>query len=147
MDIALLQELATWEEGVSPAETGDPLWKLHSYRIARYLLDCCLADIREAHPALHPQTVDQLRRSVASISANISEGYSRRTPTDRTRFYAYALGSTREAVVWYSSIREHLPESRVRHRVDLIAQVRRLILGMHAKVGRTGGWIPKPERG
>lgn len=145
MDIALLEELGRWEMGVSPAETGDPLWKLHAYRLSRYLLDSCLADIASAHPPLHAQSADQLRRSVASITANISEGYSRRTPNDRTRFYSYALGSVREATVWYMSVRAHLPADLVQRRIDVIAQLRRLVLGMHGSVGRTGGWRSRGE--
>ena len=146
MDITLLEELGRWETGVSPAETGDPLWKLHAYRTSRYLLDCCLTDLVEARPPLHAQTADQLRRAVASIGANIAEGYSRRTPNDRTRFYAYALGSVREATVWYLSIRAHLPSDRLQRRMDVIAQVRRLVLGVHGSVARTGGWKPREER-
>ena len=138
MDIELLAELATWEESVSPAETGDPLWKLHAYRVSRYLLDCCLTDIRDAAPPMHAQTVDQLRRAVASISANLSEGYSRRTPSERVRFYSYALGSIREATVWYTTVRAHMPSGRLQHRMALIAQVRRLLLGMLGSVNRAG---------
>jgi four helix bundle protein len=138
MDIELLAELAKWEESVSSAETGDPLSKLHAYRVSRYLLDCCLTDIRDAAPPMHPQTVDQLRRAVASISANLSEGYSRRTPNDRVRFYSYALGSVREATVWYTSVCAHLPSGRLQHRMDIIAQVRRLLLGVLGSVNRAG---------
>ena len=138
MDIALLEELGRWETSVSPAETGDPIWKLHAYRVARYLLDCSLTDIAESHPPMHAQSADQLRRSVTSISANLSEGFSRRTPHDRVRFYTYALGSLREATVWYLSVRPHLPADRVQRRIDLLAQLRRLVLGMHGEVSRRG---------
>ncbi len=143
MDLTLLEELGRWEEGVSPAETGDPLWKLHAYRVARYLLDRSLLDLREAAPPVHPQTADQLRRAAASISANLAEGYSRHTPADRVRFYSYALGSVREATVWYVSLRDHLPAERLEQRMTLLAQLRRLVLGMHANVSRTGGWTPR----
>lgn len=138
MDITRLEELAKWEESISPVERGDPLWKLHAYRLSRYLLDCGLADLREASPPIHPQTADQLRRAVASITANLSEGYSRRTPNDRVRFYSYALGSVRESVVWYLSIRSHLPAERVEHRITLIADIRRLLLGVLGSVNRSG---------
>jgi four helix bundle protein len=140
MDIALLSELAKWEETISAAETGDPLWKLHAYRVARYLLDACLADIRDGVPPIHPQTADQLRRAVGSIGANLSEGYSRRTPHDRVRFYSYALGSLREAAVWYLSVRAHLSAERLQQRLDLIAQLRRLVLGLHGNVSRGAPW-------
>jgi four helix bundle protein len=146
MDIALLAELAKWEVTVSPDETAGPLWKLHAYRVSRYLLDCCLFDIENADPPLHPQTSEQLRRAVASISANLAEGYSRRTPKDRLRFYAYALGSLREASVWYLTVRAHVSPALLRERLAVIGQLRRLVLGMHAGVSRTGGWVTRPER-
>ncbi|MBW7934167.1 MAG: four helix bundle protein [Gemmatimonadaceae bacterium] len=146
MDIALLSELAAWEATLSPADTADPLWKLHAYRVSRYLLDRCLVDIQKASPPLHVQTADQLRRATASVSANLAEGYSRRTANDRLRFYSYALGSLRETTVWYLSVRAHLPADALQARIDLIAQARRLVLGLHAHVARTGGWKPRIER-
>jgi four helix bundle protein len=139
MDIDFLAKLARWEETVSPAETGDPLWKLHAYRVARYLLDCSLSDLERATPTVHAATADQLRRAAASVSANVSEGFSRRTPNDRARFYAYALGSIRETMVWYTAVRAHLPPGRLQERLDEVAQLRRLILGLHANVSRSGG--------
>src|SRR5512135_794220 len=124
MDVALLETLGRWEDSVSPAETGDPIWKLHAYRLSRYLLDCAVDDIGGAEPALSAQTADQLRRAVASISANLAEGYSRRTPNDRVRFYSYALGSVRESIVWYLSARANISTERLQTRLDQIAQLR-----------------------
>jgi len=130
MDITVLEELAKFEATLSPTETGDPLWKLHAYRLARYLLALCLADLRDAHPPIPISIADQLRRAVSSIAANISEGYSRATAADRCRFYSCALGSVRESLVWYLSARRHLPAGQVEHRLRLIADTRRLVLGM-----------------
>lgn len=148
MDIALLEQMAKWEATISPGETADPLWKLHAYRTARYLLDLCTQDIRRAAPPIHPQTADQLRRAVSSIAANIAEGYSRRTPNDRVRFYAYALGSLREATVWYLSVREQLPVATLEARLDCVSQIRRLVLGLHGGVcrGPARTWPVKPQR-
>lgn len=130
MEASIIAELASWEPTVSPAETGDPLWKLHAYRLSRYQLHCCLTDIQQTRPPLNREGADQLRRSVASIGANLSEGYSRRTPVDRARFYSYALGSLREAAVWYLSLSAILPTTTLAHRMGLIAQERRLLLGL-----------------
>ena len=130
MEPSIVAELDAWEGTVSIAETGDPLWKLHAYRLARYQLHCCLTDIAELRPALNREGADQLRRSVASIGVNLSEGYSRQTAADRARFYAYALGSLREAAVWYLSLSGVLPAERLAHRLGLIAQERRLLLGV-----------------
>ena len=139
MDPSIVAELEAWERTVSPSETGDPLWKLHAYRLARYQLDCCLRDLREAQAPLPRDGADQLRRAVASIGANLSEGYSRHTPADRARFYSYALGSLREAAVWYLSLQNMLAPERLAHRLGLIAQERRLLLGVVNAVNRTTG--------
>jgi four helix bundle protein len=139
MEPSIIAELDAWERGISVAETGDPLWKLHAYRLARYQLDCCLDDLRSARPPLNREGSEQLRRAVASIGVNLSEGYSRRTPADRARFYSYALGSLREAAVWYLSLASVLPTERVAHRMGLIAQERRLLLGVLSAVNRAAG--------
>ena len=139
MESSIIAELAEWEPTVSPAETGDPLWKLHAYRLSRYQLHCCLTDIRQVQPPLNRDGAEQLRRSVASICANLSEGYSRRTPVDRARFYSYALGSLREAAVWYLSLSSILPTTTLAHRLGLIAQERRLVLGVLKSVSKGMG--------
>lgn len=139
MEPSIIAELVEWEQTVSPAETADPLWKLHAYRLARYQLHCCLADIQEAQPPLNRDGADQLRRAVASIGVNLAEGYSRRTPGDRARFYSYALGSLREAAVWYLSLAGVLPVTCLSHRLGLIAQERRLLLGVLNAVNRATG--------
>jgi four helix bundle protein len=46
------------------------------------------------------------------VSANIGEGYSRRSGRDRARFYEYALGSAREARDWYYKARHVLDRSK-----------------------------------
>ena len=38
----------------------------------------------------------QLGRAASSIALNLAEGYGRRAPRDRVRFYQIALGSIRE---------------------------------------------------
>ena len=136
MEPSIIAELAEWERTVSPTETADPLWKLHAYRLSRYLLDCCLTDIRQAQPPLNRDGAEQLRRAVASIGVNLAEGYSRRTPGDRARFYSYALGGLREAAVWYLSLAGVLTTTCLSHRLGLIAQERRLLLGVLAAVNR-----------
>lgn len=40
--------------------------------------------------------VDQLRRTAVSITSNISEGFYRRTATDKSHFYYTSLGSLAE---------------------------------------------------
>ena len=94
-------ELAIWELNQAPWERADPLWTLFAYRFARYMLDQTRHDLSAGLPRVSAGTRDQLLRAIASISANIGEGYSRSTTRERTRFYTFALGSTREAISWY----------------------------------------------
>jgi hypothetical protein len=46
---------------------------------------------------------------------------------DRSRFYAYALGSTREAIAWYSTLRVEFGQI-VEERQSSLIQIRRLLL-------------------
>ena len=64
------------------------------------------------------------------MGANRAEGYSRGTGKDRARFYEYALGSARESRDWYYKARYVLGETVAQHRMDLIAQIIRLLLTM-----------------
>jgi four helix bundle protein len=62
-----------------------------------------------------------------AIRALLAEGYSRASSADRARFYGYALGSTREAITWYNSLRTELgPVTDARQ--DSLLQIRRLLL-------------------
>ena len=76
-------------------------------------------------PAL-AEVAGQLLRATASVAANIAEGYSRGSPSDRRKFLEYALGSARESIVWYeaSELAER-PE-----RLDRLISIRRLLLTM-----------------
>ncbi len=145
MDRIVEQVLAQWAPSVAPEEKADPLWQLHAYRVARYLVDQLQSDGAMLAPHVDPKTVAQLSRAVASIGANIAEGYSRRSGADRARFYGYALGSTREAMVWYRSIAWCLDAESVSLRMAFLAQQRRLLLGILKAVQRQG--MPPFEQG
>jgi four helix bundle protein len=107
--------------------TGDPLWSVQAYRISMYVVDCHASD-RESNPRLtQAAAIDQLTRALGSIAANIAEGYSRASSAERLRFYGYALGSTREAITWYNTLRAELgPVTESRQ--DSLVQIRRLLL-------------------
>lgn len=145
MDSIVEQAMAQWAPSVAPEETADPLWQLHAYRVARYLVDQLRDDGALLAPHVDPKTVAQLSRAVASIGANIAEGYSRRSGADRARFYGYALGSTREAMVWYRSVAWCLDAESVSLRMAFLAQQRRLLLGILKSVQRQG--MPPFEHG
>ena len=67
-------------------------------------------------------------RAVGSISANFSEGYSRKSGKDQARFYEYSLGSAREARIWYYQGRYVLTEVVAMHRIKLMTKIIRLLL-------------------
>jgi four helix bundle protein len=60
----------------------------------------------------------------------MAEGYSRRSGRDRARVFEYALGSTREADVWYRAGRHVLSGDRLKKRIATLAEIRRLLLVM-----------------
>jgi four helix bundle protein len=120
-----------WERGVPGAITSDPIWKLHAYRTAFFLLDLARADVRiGVKRGLDRDIAAQLLESATSVSANLSEGYSRGTRADRLRFLGYALGSLREAISWYRAATDFLPSGTADHRLNVIARIRPLLLGL-----------------
>jgi four helix bundle protein len=70
----------------------------------------------------------QLYRAVGSIAANIAEGYSRSAGRDRVRHLEYALGSAREARVWYRAARPVIDPATIADRLEVLAQICRLLL-------------------
>jgi four helix bundle protein len=87
-----------WLKNVPPEITADALWQMTLYR------------------------------SAGSISANISEGYSRASKKDQARFYEYALGSARETRDWYYKGRHVLGEEITMRRLKLLVHVIRQLL-------------------
>ena len=130
MSILLDPELRAWEATVPKGMRDDIIWKFHTYRVALYLLHLARTDVARARAgAARGIIADQLLRSVASISANIGEGYGRSTPVDRARFYYMALGSLRESASWYDAARLHLPNDAVDRRIDHLGELRRMLYG------------------
>lgn len=70
----------------------------------------------------------QLFRPAGSVSANTSEGYSRRSKRDQARFYRYALGSARECRGWYFKIRHCLEDGVLSSRLKLLTEIIRMLL-------------------
>ena len=124
-----LLEFAAWIKRVDDSRTGDPLWSVQAYRLGVYAIECHSHDRGKRPRRRKTATVDQLTRSIGSIAANIAEGYSRGSLADRVRFYEYALGSVREAISWYDSLRVELGEVATARQAILI-QIRRLLLTM-----------------
>ncbi len=124
--------MRSFEEGlktVSEQVSTDPLWKMKAYRLALFLGSLVWYDT--AKLAADPRMVslaDQLFRAIGSVGANIAEGYSRHSGRDRARFYEYALGSARESRHWYCLGQPVLSENVVSHRIDLLAEISRLLV-------------------
>jgi four helix bundle protein len=118
-----------WLESVPHEITGDPLWRTEVYRLSLFAVDLAWPDATKLIQDKRTISLaDQLSRAVGSISANIAEGYSRQSGKDEARFYEYALGSAREARNWYYQGRHILGEKVVIHRMQLHAQIIRLLL-------------------
>jgi len=124
-------EQLAWERSRSLAITSDVIWKLDAYRAALFFRHVARVDCRTIHAA-RPEDViaRQLLAAAGSIGANLAEGYTRSTRSDRVRFLDYALGSTRECVTWYEAAREALPDAVIDDRLCLLMRIRSLLLGM-----------------
>jgi four helix bundle protein len=118
-----------WLVSVPSELTDDPLWRMEVYRFALFASDLAWRDVsRLAQDKRTISLSDQLYEAVGSISANVAEGYSRRSGKDQARFYEYALGSAREARVWYYQGRHILSETVAMHRIKLMTRIIRLLL-------------------
>jgi len=133
-------EQLAWELTCSRAVTSDVIWKLDAYRSALFLLHVTRADAR-ALAAARPQegVAAQMIDAAGSVSGNIGEGYSRSTRADRIRFLGYSLGSVRECVTWYLAGNDILDEATVESRLQLLARLRALILGLIRSIRRKDG--------
>ncbi|HUM25731.1 MAG TPA: four helix bundle protein [Anaerolineales bacterium] len=117
-----------WQAGVPDEIKGDSLWKLEVYRLGLFAADIAWQDALVLNKtSLTRELADQLYRAVCSISANIAEGYSRSTGKDRARFLEYSLGSARESRDWYFKSRHTLKEEVVKHRIDLLTQIIKML--------------------
>ena len=120
-----------WLETVPDSITNDLLWKMKVYRLALFAAELGWRDVTKlARDRRSVSLSDQLYRALGSISANVAEGYSRRSGKDRSRFYEYALGSARESRDWYYKARHVLGQPVADHRLDLLSQIIRLLLVM-----------------
>jgi len=115
---------AEWLETVPSEITNDPIWKPEVYRFALFADDIGWQDVLAlSKHNLMWGVADQLHRSLGSISANLTEGYSRSKGLDRARFFEIALGSARESRDWYYKSRQVLSPEVIRHRMSLITHI------------------------
>jgi four helix bundle protein len=113
-----------WLTTVPSEITKDPIWKLEVYRLALFSSDLGWTDVNAIYKHdLMQRLANQLYGSLGSISANLTEGYSRSKGLDRARFFEYSLGSSRESRDWYY---------KARHVIS--AEVFKHCLGLHTKI-------------
>ncbi len=118
-----------WEPSVSEFITSDHLWKMKVYRYALFLSDIAWKDVNKlSKNKLLYSLSDQLYRASGSVSANISEGYSRKSKLDQARFYEYALGLARETRGWYFKERHKLNKEIYESRLYLITEIIKMLL-------------------
>jgi four helix bundle protein len=128
------------------ADSGrDPLSRMRTYQIAAELLSESWDDAEKLrHNQVTQKLSAQLYAAVASISANLGEGYSRSSGRDRARIFEYALGSVRESMVWYRAAEPVLGTELTGERLDKLEEIRRLLLAI---IPRERGRLIRPSRG
>jgi four helix bundle protein len=120
-----------WENSVTTLIREDLLWKMKAYRYSLFLSDICWGDVSKLMKDSRTKSLsDQLYRAVGSVSANLEEGYSRKSGKDRARFYEYALGSARESRGWYYRGRHLLGEVVFNHRAGFLTEIIKMLLAI-----------------
>lgn len=120
-----------WLTSVPPDIKEDTIWKMDVYRLALFVGDWAWGDVSTLVKDKRTKSLSsQLLRAVGSIGANISEGYSRRSGKDQARYYEYALGSAREARVWYFQARHVLSRNVAEDRIRLLTRIIQLLLAI-----------------
>ena len=113
-----------WFKTVPSEITNDPIWKLEVYRLALFIGDIGWHDVLAlSKNKLMFSVADQLHRSLGSISANLTEGYSRSKGLDRARFIEISLGSARESRDWYYKSKQVLSPEVIKHRMGLTTHI------------------------
>ncbi len=120
-----------WQVTVSDEIKNDMLWKMSVYKYALFIGEIGWFDVTKLQGDSRLYKVsNQLYGALGSISANISEGYSRGSNKERAHFYEYALGSARESRDWYYKSRHVLGSHVFQHRLELLTHIIRLLLTM-----------------
>ena len=135
------------DEGNSAGDAGGergnrgPLGRVTAHALSLKAADHAWDDARimRAEPLL-ASVAEQLMRSVTAVGANIADGYGRRSPRDRVRFYEYALSENGEAETWYRNGRHVLPPGVLEERTERLTSIRRLLLTMIKNERGGGGW-------
>ncbi len=137
--------LVDWEKTQPASITEDSVWRLDCYRESLFLLQLARTDVASSAPrSVAGKPSNQLVSSIASVGANIAEGYGRGTNADRARFFTYALGSAREAVVWYQTVLPPDHSEQLTDRLNRLARVKRMLIGLLARIREKTGRPIRP---
>lgn len=124
----------TWVRSLPSSITDDPIWRSTIYQQALFAGKLAWFDVCKLAQDKRTEALsNQLYRAIGSVSANITEGYSRASGKDQARFYEYALGSARESRDWYYKGRHVLEEPVAYHRLSLLVEIIRQLLVMVPK--------------
>ncbi len=119
-----------WEARLPAAAKRDPVWFVQAYRLGLFMSACARADTAALPSVVGVTTRDQVLRAADSVAANVAEGYARRAPADRLRFFEYALGSVYELRSYYLTALLALSESTLDLRINQLLGLTRLLLTM-----------------
>ena len=80
--------------------------------------------------------IDQLLRSIGSISANIAEGFNRRSTKHYISYLDNSVGSTNEAENWYYKVEgmNWQTKDMVEERLKKLEEIRRMLFGLIRKL-------------
>ena len=108
--------------------SNDPLGRMRVFTLGNELLDVAWVDAKNlSADNLTEDIAGQLYAAIGSVLANIGEGYSRSSGKDRSRIFEYALGSVREAMVWYRAAKPVLGDVAT-ERLNKLEEIRRMLL-------------------
>lgn len=116
-------------DGLAEHWIRDPLSRMRVYQLYAELIKLAWNNGEKLkHHRVTEKVAGQLYATVGSIGANLAEGYSRSSGRDRVRIYEYALGSTRESMIWYDASVAVLGDEIVKARAEALEEIRRLLL-------------------
>jgi four helix bundle protein len=79
----------------------------------------------------------QIRRAAVSVPGNFAEGYKRRTPSDKARFFNIAQGSLEECR-YYLILARDLKYADIVGLLELLDEVARMLAAYSATVTKRG---------
>ena len=118
-----------WIEGVHLRIKKESIWGFYGYRKALYVYELTWGDCDKLTSDVRGKAiVQQLIRSVGSISANLEEGHGRGFGKQRNWFFQVALASARETKGWYWRANHLLDASLLEARLSLLDEIIALLV-------------------